>query len=49
MPKANMSKSNLENGQARIKAEKIFTYIEAPRESFWKSYEEIAKKLNCKT
>ena len=37
MPKANMSKSNLENGQARIKAEKIFTDREAPRESFWKS------------
>ena len=45
MPKANMSKSNLENGQARIKAEKIFTDREAPRESFWKSYEEIANDM----
>ena len=45
MPKAKMSKTNVENGLNRIKAEKIFTDREAPREAFWKSYQEISNDM----
>ena len=45
MPKAKMSKSNVENGLNRIKAEKIFTDREAPREAFWKLYQEISNDM----
>lgn len=45
MPKAEMSKSNVENGIDRIKAEKIFTDREEPRASFWNAYEEIVQDI----
>ena len=45
MPKAKMSKTNVENGLNRIKAEKIFTDREAPREAFWKLYQEISNDM----
>lgn len=45
MPKAKMSKSNVENGIEKVEVNKVFTDRISARDAFWKSYDEINSDL----